>query len=221
MISQIATAPPGTIAASVNVEAAFRTIPIIPSQWKYIVVRINDDFFIDKCLPFGITTAVGVHGETVDALAGMLKWMGFSNVFKWVDDMTIWQIPTSSSVGTNGSTSYAYHYPDLEPVFNLAGYLGVPLHPDKVQQFSTLITYVGFDWNIANKTVSLPEKKRLKYLNKVTSFLSTYAPHETKLYLKLVESIHGSLMHCTFVIKEGRSYLKATQRFMHAFNGSH
>lgn len=147
--------------------------------------------------------------------------MGFTSVFKWVDDTTIWQIPTSSTTGEDGTVSYTYHHPNLEPVFKIAGHLGIPLHPEKVQNFGTLITYVGFDWDIANKTVSLPEKKRLKYLGKLQSFLATYSPHGVKLYLKPLESLHGSLMHCTFVIRAGRSYLKATQRFMHTFNGSH
>lgn len=209
---QIATAPPGTIAASVDVEAAFRTIPITPSQWKYIAVHIDHSFFIDKCFPFGITTAVGVHGETADALVGILKCMDFDNVFKWVDDTTIWHIPTSSTVGADGTTSFSYCHSDLNPVFNLAGYLGIPLVPDKVQLFNTLTTYVGFDWDIANKTVALSGKKKLKYLAKVISFLNAYAPRGKTLYLKPLESVHGSLMPCSFVIWEGRSYLKVTQR---------
>lgn len=220
-LCQIASAPPGTIAASVDVEAAFRTIPIMPSQWKYIVVRVDERFFIDKCLPFGITTAVGVHGETVDALVGILKWIGFDEVFKWVDDTTIWQTPTSASTSADGTTSFTYRFADLSQIFNLADYLGIPLHPDKVQQFGSTITYVGFEWDIAKKSVSLPEKKRLKYLNKLVAFLETYSPHGAKLYLKPLESLHGSLMHCTFVIREGRAYLKATQRFMHTYEGSH
>lgn len=132
---------------------------------------------------------VGVHGETVDALADIIRWMRFSEVFKWVDDTTLWQTPVFSATSADGAISYSYEHPNLKRIFHLARFLGVPLRPDKVQQFGTRMTSVGFDWDIANKTVSLPEKKRLKYLNKVTSFLKTYAPHGRKLHLKPLESL--------------------------------
>ncbi|KAG8963544.1 hypothetical protein FRC05_004609 [Tulasnella sp. 425] len=148
----IASAPPGTIAVSVNIKAVFRTIPIIPSPWKYIVVQVNDCFFIKKCLPFGITTAVGVHGETVDTSAGFLKWMGFDEIFK-------------------GIYYLLFLLPGLTAIFDLTNFLSVPLHLDVVQQFGPSIKYIGFNWDITAKTVSLPKKKRLKYHGKLDSFL--------------------------------------------------
>lgn len=114
---------------------------------KYLVVQVDDCSFINKCLPFGIATAVGVHGGTVDA------------IFKWVDDTMIWQLPILSTTSTHVPTSSSYSFPNLSTVFNLANNVGVPLHPDKVQQFGSNITYVGFDWDITKKRVSLSEKK--------------------------------------------------------------
>jgi hypothetical protein len=39
-----------------------------------------------------------------------------------------------------------------------------PWHPTKGQDFALTFVYIGYTWNITDKTVSLPETKRLKFL---------------------------------------------------------
>lgn len=44
-IFQVSTAPPGTQAASLDIEGAYRTIPILPDHKHYLVVCYHDQFF--------------------------------------------------------------------------------------------------------------------------------------------------------------------------------
>ena len=196
-----------------DIESAFRTIPIVPEQWKYLVVRRDDSFWIDKCLPFGVVPATGIHGRTVDALKAILKWHGLDEMFKWVDDMVLLIVPVTTLTGSH------FRFRDLSLIDNIAHILGIPLHPDKRQEFSNSVTYVGFHWIIDEKRVEIPAEKKTKYLKKLDSFLALVSAGPVAL--KDVQSIHGSLMHCTFVVRDGRSRLIRIQRFMCKFAQSH
>jgi hypothetical protein len=77
------------------------------------------------------------------------------------------------------------------------------------------MTYIGFVWDIANKRVSLAEKKRLKFLGRVRAFLVDYASSRCKMLE--VMKLHGSLCHVTFVHPLGRSYLPALSSFVATF----
>jgi hypothetical protein len=167
----VATCPEGTLACSIDVEAAFRTIPITPSQWPYLAVRIDDAFYIDKCLPFGARTSVGIHGKLMDAWTDALKRLGMDESLSWVDDNPNWQFPSKRTHSDASTLSFKYRWKDLSFIFDLAHRLGIPIHPEKIQHWSSSVIYIGFVWDMSARTVSLPEKKRLKYLAKLEEFL--------------------------------------------------
>lgn len=102
-------------------------------------------------------------------------------------------------------------------VDELAKELGIPLHPEKRQLFSSIVTYVGFLWNIDLKSVEIPDKKKAKYRAKIRSLIEAIRNANGKCALKELQSVHGSLMHCTFVLRDGRAYLTKIQGFMNAF----
>ncbi len=66
------------------------------------------------------------------------------------------------------------------------------------------------------KTVSLPEKKRIKYLTKVTSFLQIALEDRVVKY-DAAASIHGTLQHICFIYRDGRSRLPSLSRFVSKF----
>lgn len=75
--------------------------------------------------------------------------------------------------------------------------------------------YVGFLWNLRERTVGLPEEKKSKYLAKIDDFLAAVDSSPTRsCRLKPLQSVAGSLRHCTFVVRAGRGFLIHTQRFM-------
>jgi hypothetical protein len=66
-------APPGSEAATLDVDAAFRCCPITPSQQRNFVIHWNGLFFIDHNAPFGATSAGGVFGRVADAMSAILE----------------------------------------------------------------------------------------------------------------------------------------------------
>jgi hypothetical protein len=70
------------------VAEAYRTIPIVPSQWPGLVVRLQgkNQFVINMNNNFRLTPAGGIHGSIADAGIDLFQASGIGPVSKWVDD---------------------------------------------------------------------------------------------------------------------------------------
>ena len=79
-------APPSSEGATLDVDAAFRRVPIIPEQQPAFVVGWEDKFYIDHTGPFGPSSSPGVFGRLADTLVAVYKARGISPIKKWVDD---------------------------------------------------------------------------------------------------------------------------------------
>jgi len=88
-LSQVAVAPPGTQAASLDIESAYRTILILPDHKHYLVVRFHDLFYIDHNLPFGASSAASIQGEVANATVDIWNHANISPTWKWVDDFLV------------------------------------------------------------------------------------------------------------------------------------
>lgn len=96
----------------------------------------------------------------------------------------------------------------------------IPWHPEKTgSQFLSSSTYIGFFWDLALRRVSLPDKKRQKYLARVFALLSG-ASNSQRFCLRDIQVIHGTLVHVSFVFPEGSSHLPVISNFMTNFSGN-
>ena len=207
---QVAEAPEGAQGASSDVAKAYRTIPILPEHKRLIVFRHRDGFYIDHALPFGLSTAAGMHGHVADATVALLRANGMPTI-KWVDDKSHRRDPTSRI--SDGTFNYAF---DLDDIHQFLAPLQIPWQLDKCEQFSDTTRFVGFEWDYRRKCVTLPESKHQKHLAKVLDFLS-----HRQVSLGQVESLAGSLLHIAFIARAGRSYLPALHAFATQFANPH
>ena len=91
----ILSLPPGSQGAVRDVSEAYRTIPVKPSQWPGMVVRLandEDSFVIDTQAYFGGTANGGVFGFVADACADIMRANGLGPISKWVDDHVFFRI---------------------------------------------------------------------------------------------------------------------------------
>jgi hypothetical protein len=85
--------PPGSQAATRDVAEAYRTIPLLPSQWPAAVVQIPDGrFCIDTCTSFGMGPSAGAYGHLADGGVDLLRAQGLGPITKWVDDHLFFRI---------------------------------------------------------------------------------------------------------------------------------
>jgi hypothetical protein len=80
--------PPGSQLAIRDVKEAYRTIPLDPSQWPGVVVRLDEDdtFAIDTRNLFGLASSSGCYGVVADAGTQLMRKQGMGPISKWVDD---------------------------------------------------------------------------------------------------------------------------------------
>ncbi|KAE8179565.1 hypothetical protein CF336_g9597, partial [Tilletia laevis] len=94
--------PPSARAAVRDVDAAYRTIPLHPSQWPGTVLHDDEyNYYVDYCLGFGLSLAAGAWGHVADALADILRRSGMAIVLKCVDDFIFLTVPLSDLDHTN------------------------------------------------------------------------------------------------------------------------
>jgi hypothetical protein len=86
--------PPGSQASVRDVAEAYRTIPITPTQWPGLVIRLrgHDKFAINTSNNFGLTSAGGIYGELADAGTDIFRKEGIGPISKWVDDHIFFRI---------------------------------------------------------------------------------------------------------------------------------
>lgn len=203
----VAQAPEGAEAATGDIAKAYRTIPIHPEHKRLVVFQHRGLFFIDHCVPFGLSPAAGMQGVVADAAVDILTISGAPSL-KWVDDLIHFRYPRYRRV--DGEWVYDY---DRRLLRELLAPLRIPWHPDKGSEFSPTVQYVGFLWDLAQKRVSLPKEKQQKYLAKLLTFVDLPA-----VTLEQVNSLNGTLSHVAFVVRDGRAYLPGLSAFASSFD---
>ncbi len=141
---------------------------------------------------------------------------GVDSIFKYEDDLNV--IRLHSPNGFLHEDSFHYNY-NRSQCLDLISSLRVPWHPEKgTPFFSSDFIFIGLRWDTILRTVSLPEHKRLKFFDRVSSFISCFSKSPCKL--RNIEHIHGSLCYISFVFLEGRSYLSSLSNFACSFKGN-
>ena len=86
--------PPRSQAAIRDVAEAYRTIPIVADQWPGLVVKLleEDEFAINTCDNFGLSSAGGIYGGLGDATLDIFRAQEIGPSSKWVDDHIFFRI---------------------------------------------------------------------------------------------------------------------------------
>ena len=281
----ISNLPPGSQAAIRDVAEAYRTIPVIADQWPGLVVKLldEDEFAINTCDNFGLSSAGGIYGGLRDAMLDIFRAQGIGPSSKWVDDHIFFRFPRKfsppplatstntfsgeylttynlmrqrwhSTIMLNGgrqqsgsrfwyqgesmpddspaefdedaahpmvdfsslpncsSIDSQFTYCDVD-IDNISEQLGIPWEPSKTVPFSSSVQYLGFDWNLVERTVAITEKKKDKYRSAIKEWL----PRATHT-LEEAQKLYGKLLHASLVLPAGRAYLTSLEGLMASFN---
>jgi len=116
----------------------------------------------------GLCSTGNIQGCPADALVTIFHSKSIGPVLKCVDDFAVFCSPLSSCMNANGIIEYSYSY-NLPAIMDIMDLLGIPWHPieTKGQDFTSMVSYIGFVWDLECCSISLSLKKHLKYLSKV------------------------------------------------------
>jgi hypothetical protein len=148
-------APLGLEAATLDVDSAFRCCPILPCQQHNFVA------------PFGAASSGGVFGHVADAKSAICTVLGFGPNLNWVDDFVFFRLSLAASISCPRDDFRFYSLTDL---YDIANRLGWPWKGSKTRPFNTSFRYLGFNWDIPSKTVSIPSEKKARYILKLSTW---------------------------------------------------
>lgn len=117
-----------------------------------------------------------------------------------------------SSPRTEEDQKYSCNMADIDTV---SEQLGIPWEKEKDQPWSSKITFTGFIWDINNKTVTLSESKRIKYIAAIENW-NLQQVHD----LNQVQKLYGKLLHASAVHKPARAYLTGLEAMLGIFQDS-
>ncbi|CAE6525454.1 unnamed protein product [Rhizoctonia solani] len=204
----IATIDPASEAATFDVEAAYRQMPVHIDDQPRMVVIWNGFAWVDHCVPFGAASSNGIFARCGDAKRRVLELKFHTFVLKWVDDFLIFRIPSSKS-----PLKFTF---GIDEILEFAIPLGWPWKESKTRPFASLFIYIGFEWNIRDRIVCIPLPKCQKYTRKIAEWIQS-----PKVTLRFTQTILGTLTHCALAVPEGRSRLSGISRFAATFSTAH
>ena len=79
----------GALLAKVDIEAAYRLIPVHPQDRPLQAVRWQGHIFIDPMLPFGLRSAPKIFNSMADALNWHLQQAGIAVIRHYLDNYII------------------------------------------------------------------------------------------------------------------------------------
>ena len=186
-----------------DIDAAFRNIPVLPEHKPYLVIQCKTgEFYIDHVVCFGIASGVGLQGAVMDALIDYLSALELGDNDKWVDDLLNLREP----IAVLGPDLWRYGH-DMWDIIFASAPLGVRWSLPKCFPHAFEATYNGFRWFLITKRVGLPEEKRTKYLARVDHARAQAKGGRGSLTWKDATTLNGTLSHITFVYPAGRARL--------------
>jgi hypothetical protein len=97
---------------------------------------------------------------------------------------------SNASPGSAYEASFAYSMADID---RIAAPMGIPWERSKDIPFSTVIRYIGLEWDIARHTVALPHDKRKKYHAAISNWTA-----RTTHTLDQVQSLYCMASSCHY-----------------------
>ena len=116
---------------------------------------------------------------------------------------------TSASSRLTEDSAYTYY------INLISDKLGIPWEPLKTIPFSNSVPYLGFNWNLSSKTVTITAAKKEKYKMAIEEWLSR-SVHT----LDKVQKLYGKLLHSSLIIPAGRAYLTNLEAMLGSFTSN-
>ena len=154
----------GTLIAKLDIQSAYRIVPVHPDDRQLLGVRWQGNMYVDAMLPFGLRSAPKIFTAIADALEWVIRRRGVQHVWHYIDDFIMCGPAASTECARALDTSLA-----------VCRQLGVPISARKVEGPATDITVLGIRVDTVAQTLSLPEDK----LRRLQQLLSAWGGQES------------------------------------------
>lgn len=140
VVQQVLSLGKGTLLAKIDIESAFRNVPVHPDDRHLLGMKWKDEVFVDTVLPFGLRSEPKIFNTIADALQWIAKHRGIAYLEHFLDDFITVGAPQSPECDHN-----------LSLLLDTCSILKMPIALQKKEDPSTCLTFLGIELN----TVSL------------------------------------------------------------------
>ena len=182
----------GALMAKVDIESAYRLVPVHPDDRPLLGLRWRGDLYCDAMLPFGLRSAPKIFTAVADALEWCIRQRGVEWIRHYLDDYITLGPPASDRCQCN-----------LRILEEVCAMLGVPLAAHKREGPTTCLTFLGIEIDSVASSLRLPEEKLQRLLRELHQWGDKKACTRREL-----ESLVGLLNHACKVVRPGRTFLR-------------
>ena len=180
----------GAILSKVDVEAAFRCVPIKPSQWNLTGFEWDGLYYYDKVLSMGGRSSPYIFNAIAEAAEYICKFnYRVSRLIHLLDDFLAIDKPDEESKS-------------LERILQAFKDLGIPVNPNKVFGPCTCLEFLG----IVLDTILMEARLSKEKVEDLKEKLQDFQGKKKVTQLEIL-SLVGSLSFACKVITPGRSFL--------------
>ena len=210
---QIQNSPRGSFVSCVDIESAYRHIPIHPVDAPLFCFRIRDEYYIQLRAGFGCTSLPGIFDTATHLVSYIILHhskidqypdSGFTHVEALLDDYSCWH---------SERAMHDEHLLNLEHqrLLQIFHEIGFPLATHKIQPPATTFTAMGATFNTIDQSVSIPPEKLQRYLLKINSIFPPNFSYDNTTHIrariKTIRSICGALVYVCSICYTGRTRL--------------
>ena len=200
----ILSLPQGSVAAAFDISAACRQTPVSPDQQWALCLFWDGKVYVDRAVPFGLASSAGVFGSVADMLIAIYEASGmFGPMVKWVDDFFVTRLPHQQSTEADFVSLTSKH--------------GVPWNAKKLRPFNVVQRYLGYNWDLQNRTVSMPMEK----LDACRHLLDSWLESKATFTMHQAETLHGKLVYMSSLFRLIRPFLPSITSFSKSFSNIH
>lgn len=182
----------GTLLAKLDLQHAYRIVPVHPDDHHLLGSRWGREVYIDTALPFGLRSAPKIFSAIADAIAWILHTKGVTYQLHYLDDFLLLGPPDGSQCGQA-----------LSRTLQVCQELGVPIATHKTEGPSCQLTFLGIHIDSIKMELSLPPDK----LTRITPMVLQWRGRKVASKMDL-QSLIGVLSHAATVVPPGRTFLR-------------
>ena len=151
VVQEVLSRGRGCQLAKIDIESAFRNVPVHPHDRHLLGLSWKDKLFIDTALPFGLRSAPKIFNALADALQWIAEQRGVSYLSHFLDDFITAGNPESNECSTN-----------LALLVSTCDHLSFPMAKDKREGPATCLIFLGIELDTIRLELRLPSKKLLR-----------------------------------------------------------
>ena len=192
----------GTMLAKIDIEHAFRNIPVHPDDRHLLGMAWDGSIYIDTVLPFGLRSAPKIFNAVADGLQWIACGRGVSDLDHLLDDFITTGQPNSDECARN-----------LDILVDTCRILGMPIAPSKTEGPATTLVFLGIEVDSISMQLRLPLSKlhRLQATTQEWAGRKTCTKHD-------LQSLIGQLHDASIIIRPGRTFIR---RLLDLLKASH